>query len=85
MPENTFRSVKTHTIAEAFAKAHTYASRAFYKEDRKLFLEIARLIWNACGEQSPMPSTLPPNLAALGTSNASDRSHTDPPEVKQKP
>jgi hypothetical protein len=62
---DTFKSVKVSVIAKAFACAHHYAGTAASLEDRARFRHVAKLIWDACGEQSMMPLTLPENLKPL--------------------
>jgi hypothetical protein len=61
----TFKSVKVSKIAKAFACAHSYAQTAHSGGDRARFRHVAKLIWDACGEEKPMPEHLPANLDRL--------------------
>jgi hypothetical protein len=61
----SFQSVKTSAIAKAFALAHYYSEVAASNEDRLRFRKVARLIWDALGEETAMPHILPENLKAL--------------------
>ena len=69
---DSFESVRLSTIATAFAMAHRYAAEGATNQERARFRAVAKLIWDACGEQQPMPNVLPANLAALGTANETD-------------
>jgi hypothetical protein len=63
--QDTYKSVKVSVIARAFACAHHYSQNAGSNDDRARFRHIARLIWDACGEESSMPHVLPANLKVL--------------------
>lgn len=82
---DTFKSVKFSTIATAFALAHRYADKAETRAETLRFREVARLIWDACGESGPMPGVLPANLQALTVpANEVDRSRSASPEAQTK-
>lgn len=51
----TYMSVERPTIQDAFCAAHKAAASAATAADRRKFRDIARLIWQACGEQTPDP------------------------------
>lgn len=70
MPD-TFKSVSLSKIATAFASAHHFADHAGCLADRVRFLHVARQIWDACGEEKPMPNELPENLKKLIDTEAS--------------
>jgi hypothetical protein len=65
MTGDTFRSVKVSEIAKAFASAHHYSQTAGSLDDRARFRRIAKLIWDALGEETLMPHVLPENLKVL--------------------
>jgi len=79
----TYRSVRVSELTKAFAAAHRYAINASTTKDRAKFRQVARLIWEACGEYpKELPATLPENLRDLaviqeselmGPANAPDR------------
>jgi len=65
---DTFRSVKVSRFEKAFARAHYlgYVDPNMPREQAKQFREIARMLWDAAGENQDMPTELPKDLAALG-------------------
>ena len=65
MQDETFKSLKVSRIAAAFALAHRYSLTAPSPVDRKRFRQIAKIIWDACGEEKTMPVSLPENLAIM--------------------
>jgi hypothetical protein len=62
---DTFKPVKLSKIAKAFSCAHQYAEHGESRQDRARFRHVAKLIWDACGEELPMPEELPENLRTL--------------------
>ncbi len=62
----TFKSFSRTEITKAFALAHRLAEHpAVADHDRVRFRQIAKLIWDAAGEQHSFPERLPEPLVKL--------------------
>jgi hypothetical protein len=73
--DTTYRSVEVSKIQKAFALAHRCAnSPDVGDKERKYFRAIALEIWKSCGEENPLPRTLPTALAMAGTIAAQEAS-----------
>lgn len=72
-----FKSVRRLELTKAFALAHRMGERADTPHDRERFRQIARLIWDSCGEEKSIPKKLPPELEQL----ASDATFPPAPET----